>query len=445
MVSDHTGRESNRQITGHGLVLPDEPVDELRALARAYIHYLAACCRRFLTVESQLPVALRPAHGRIATLVRQGLQRSQRPMLGCFAAPTVGTPLQCIELRDHLDGFQARIDQATAAMMPHLLFEMALRRLIPDAQSILWEHGAPRLASLAIGGELVAPAGATGLRFSASHVAAVGGGTELARLPLSRDALRGALVEGSHGFRLERCFRRVGGVSHLATVDHNPIAAFEAHPDKAGNHIDLGGHSEEEWAGILDASFALIERFMPGEFAEMGTMLHEVIPVGYDAERHLSASYREAIGTVYMTLHPSVMIMTEALIHEFQHNKFNVSAYSAEYLSNAFSPLYKSPVRPDPRPLWGILLAVHAFLPVAEIYRRMRDAGHPSAAHADFERRMAELDLKNHEGMEMLRGHAQFTPAGRAMFDELETLERRHLADRAARGLENTPTEIHLA
>ena len=107
-------------------------------------------------------------------------------------------------------------------------------------------------------------------------------------------------------------------------------------------------------------------------------MLHEIIPVGYDAVRHLSASYREAVGTVYLTLHPSVMIMTEAVIHEFQHNKFNVSAYSADYLSNAFHPLYKSPVRPDPRPLWGILLAVHAFLPVAELYRRMRDDRPPA-------------------------------------------------------------------
>ena len=58
---------------------------------------------------------------------------------------------------------------------------------------------------------------------------------------------------------------------------------------------------------------------------------------------------------------------------------------------------------------------------------------------------MSELDLKNHEGMDMLRAHAEFTPAGRALFDELEALERRHLAERTARGLENTPTEIHLA
>jgi HEXXH motif-containing protein len=257
--------------------------------------------------------------------------------------------------------------------------------------------------------------------------------------------MRGTLAEDRGGFRFERRFRRVGKVSHFATIDHNPIAEFEEHPEKAGNHVDLGGHSEDEWIGILDAAFALVERFLPGEFAEMDTMLQEVIPVGFDSRRHLSASYREAVGTVYLTLHPNLMTMTEAVIHEFQHNKINVSAYSTEFLSNAFHPLYKSPIRPDPRPLWGIILAVHAFLPVAELYRRMRDAAHPLAADPGFETRLSDIDLKNHEGMEMLRAHAELTPAGRALFDDLEALERRHLAERAARGLQTEPTEIHVA
>jgi HEXXH motif-containing protein len=432
-------------VTGSGLVLPPDPVDDSRALGRVYARYLAACVQQFLSAGSQLPAALRPAHARIAALVRQGLAHNQRAMLSCFASPTVGTPLQCLGLRDDLEAFRRRIDDAGTKMLPHLLFEMALRRLIPDGRSVLWEHGAPPLASLAIGGELIPPAGATGWRFSASHLAAIGRDTELARLPVDREAMQRTLADGACGVRIEPRFHRVGAVTYFATVDHNPIAAFEAHPDKAGNHVDLGGRPEAEWLGILDQCFGLIERFMPGELAEMRTMLHEVIPVGFDAERHLSASYREAVGTMYLTLHPSVMIMTEAVIHEFQHNKFNVAAYSTEFLSNAFAPLYKSPIRPDPRPLWGILLAVHAFLPVAELYRRMRDGGDARAAHPDFERRMAELDLKNHEGMEMLRAHAQLTPAGGALFGELETLERRHLAERTARGLENTPTEVHLA
>jgi HEXXH motif-containing protein len=254
-----------------------------------------------------------------------------------------------------------------------------------------------------------------------------------------------ALAENPSGFRFEQRFWRTGNVTRFATVDHNPIAAFEAHPEKAGNHVDLGGHPQEEWIAVLDECFALVERFLPGEFAEMRSMLHEAIPVGYHDVRHLSASYREAVGTIYLTLHPNLMTMAEAVIHEFQHNKLNVSAHSVEVLRNALHPLYKSPVRPDPRPLWGILLAVHAFLPVAELYRRMREAGHPWAVGPEFERRLSEIDVKNHEGMEMLRAHAEFTPAGRALFDDLETLERRHLADRAVRGIEQTPADADLA
>lgn len=431
-------------ITGHGLVLPAEPVDERRALAGAYVRYLTACCRRFDAIGTELPAGLRLAHRRVADLVRAALQRSPRQVLACFASPAVGTPLHCLALRDDLPEFRARIDAAAAAMIPHLLFEMALRGLLEPGESVLWPHGAPRLAVRALGGELVPPAAATGLRFSAAHVSAVAGSAEIAQLPCASIARRAPPADNS-GFRIEPRFLPIGSVAHFATVDHNPIAAFEAHPDKAGNHIDLGGRAQEEWVRTLADSCALIERFMPGELAEMKLLLQVVVPVGFDAERHLSASYREAVGTIYLTLHPNVMTMTEAVVHEFQHNKLNVSAHSVDYLRNPFHPLYKSPVRPDPRPLWGILLAVHAFLPVAELYRRMRGAGHPWAARPDFERRLSEIDLKNHEGMEMLRAHADFTAAGRALFDDLESLEQMHLADRAARGLGSTPTEIHLA
>ena len=54
-----------------------------------------------------------------------------------------------------------------------------------------------------------------------------------------------------------------------------------------------------------------------------------------------------------------------------------MASYSADFLKNPFEPCYKSPVRPDPRPLWGILLAVHAFLPVAVMHRRLRADSHP--------------------------------------------------------------------
>lgn len=431
-------------MTGQHLVLCDGPAGDARAFRSAYARYLANCCREFLALGAAFPAPVGASHASVARLVRQALSVDEGRLLHCFASPTVGTPLRCLRLRDDLPEFQARIDDAVAALMPHLLFEMALSGLIGDAETIAWEHGAPRLSSLVVGGEIVPPEGATGLTFSATRVAAVAGGAEIADLPLDDEGMRTACATPG-GFRFEERYQPLGEVTHFATVDHNPIAAFETHPNKSGNPVDLGGRPEADWVSILEAAFGLVETFLPQTFVEMRMMLHEVIPVGYDETRHLSASYREAIGTMYLTLHPNLMTMTEAVVHEFQHNKFNVAADTAEYLENAFDPLYKSPVRPDPRPLWGILLAVHAFLPVAELYRRMRDAGHPFAARPDFESRMSELDLKNHEGMEMLRAHARFTEPGVALFADLEALERRHLAERTARGLSNVPTEVHVA
>ena len=431
-------------MTGRHLVLCEGPAGDAQVFRAAYGRHLAKWVKQFDALAPQFPAELQAVHHQVDQLVRRAVLKDAAGVLHCFASPAVGTPLRCLAMRDGLPEFRARIDAAAAAMMPQLLFELGLNGLIGDADTLLWEHGAPRLSSAAVGGQMIPPAGAEGLSFSATHVAAVARGAEIARLPFDRDGMHAACEEPG-GFRFEREYYAVRDVTCFATVDHNPIAAFETHPDKSGNPVDLGGRSKVEWIDALDAAFGLVESCLPATFAEMQLMLHAVIPVGWDEKRHLSASYREAIGTAYLTLHPNAMTMTEAVVHEFQHNKFNVAADSVEFLTNAFHPLYPSPVRPDPRPLWGILLAVHAFLPVAELYRRLRDGGHPFAALPEFDRRMSELDLKNHEGMEMLRAHAEFTPAGQEFFADLEELELRHLAERAARGLSNVPTEVHVA
>jgi HEXXH motif-containing protein len=205
----------------------------------------------------------------------------------------------------------------------------------------------------------------------------------------------------------------------LALADNNPLAMYEAHPDKEGNAIDLGGRSPEEWTRALKDALEIITAHMPDLRREMRLYVSQIVPVGYDAEKHLSASYREAIGTIYMTLHPSTMTMTEALIHEFSHNKINALFEIDDVLENAFFPLYKSPVRPDPRPLHGVLLAVHAFLPVARLYERMIEERHPLAASASFAERYRQIIALNHEGASVVLENAKPTRAGRAVLDEI--------------------------
>lgn len=201
----------------------------------------------------------------------------------------------------------------------------------------------------------------------------------------------------------------------FATVDDNPLAMLEAHPDKEGNAVDLGGRSPEEWCTSLRDALAIIARYLPRVHEEMELLIEQIVPVGYDEVKHLSASYREAIGTIYLTLHPSVMTMAEALIHEFSHNKLNAAMELDPILTNAFEPLYASPVRPDPRPLHGVLLAVHAFLPVAELYRVMMAAG-DARARPD---RFAQIVRGNREGTDVLRANARGTPYGKRLLEEI--------------------------
>jgi hypothetical protein len=209
-------------------------------------------------------------------------------------------------------------------------------------------------------------------------------------------------------------YRCIEGEILLALEDSNPLAMVEAHPDKQGNAVDLGGRSEGEWLAALRAALALVAEHLPDIRREMSLYLHQIVPVGWFPEKHLSASYREAIGTVYLSLHPSGMTMVEALVHEFQHNKLNALLEIDDVLENAHEPLYRSPVRPDPRPLHGVLLAVHAFVPVARLYERLVAAG-----EAHLEPRFREIVRINREGTEVLLASGRPTPVGRGLMDEL--------------------------
>jgi HEXXH motif-containing protein len=209
-------------------------------------------------------------------------------------------------------------------------------------------------------------------------------------------------------------YHPVEGDILFALIDNNPLAMHEAHPDKGGNAIDLGGRGIEAWLSSLRGALALVTTHLPDLRTEMSLYLQQIVPVGFFEDRHLSASYREAIGTVYLSLHPSPMTMVEALVHEFQHNKLNALFESDDVLENAHHPLYASPVRPDPRPLHGVLLAVHAFLPVARLYERMIAAG-----RRDLDARYRDVIRINREGTEVLLAHARPTPVGKGLLDEM--------------------------
>lgn len=247
-------------------------------------------------------------------------------------------------------------------------------------------------------------------------------------IEITNDAVlddRGAPLLRLAGAADPAAYAPIAGPIVLALVDDNPLADLEAHPDKDGNAVDLGGRPASAWTGALADALAVIGAYLPGLRDEIDLIVQQFVPVGADDERHLSASYQEAIGTVYLSLHPRLMTMAEAIIHESSHNKLNALFEVDAVLQNAFTSVHRSPVRPDPRPLHGVLLAAHAFLPVAALYEAMIAAGDPRAAGAEGEARLRAIVRGNHEAARVLEAHAAPTPIGEALLAELLALDRR--------------------
>jgi len=208
----------------------------------------------------------------------------------------------------------------------------------------------------------------------------------------------------------------------LALVDNNPLTSVRLHPEREGNTLDLAGRDAEVWVARLREAFAIVAEYLPELYEEMRWLLRVIVPVGFDAERHASCSYEDAIGAIYLTLHPSALKLAEALVHEYQHNKLHAVLRLDPLLQNSRGVLHPSPVRPDARPLEGVLLAVHAFLPVDRMYRAITAAGHPWAKSRDWDETCAVAEAVHREGATTLHAHGKPTKLGRALFEEMRRL-----------------------
>ena len=388
-------------MTGNlSLVIPSDGARSTRRVLGRVIKKLA---RDAMTLPPELMgrEAMSAGHALSAQLRAFG-EHDPRPLYAVLRRPHLHVLLTCT-IAALADGERELAATRAQKFVFLLLAELAMEKAL--SQPIVWPASAPTpyIASSTHRVHQLLPTCASTFSFESGTCVAEGSQPPSMDLP----------TEPSESFV------PIDDGVMLALVDTNPISDFEAHPDKEGNQLDLGDASATEWVSVLRKSLELVGDYLPGIREEMRLILHQIIPVGTDEQRHLSASYREAIGTIYMTLHPQPMTMTEALIHEFQHNKLNALFHLDPVMSNAYWPLYPSPVRPDPRPLHGVLLAAHAFVPVAELYRRMEADDHPFASRGNFRKRFSDIIASNNEAMTVLNEHAQPSEAGAQVIAEL--------------------------
>ncbi len=381
---------------------------------------LSAALRRLLRDLGALLHPSRPGSAderRLRAELSRAVLAAKRSAPGALASalrrPDVGVWIRCLR-----SGATATVDRG-----------LGLRRLAWSlARSLVCVDGFPRGFSLRIPGPLPPRL----CSVAAAEVFEVRAG--VAALELSAEGLRSLSADGRWDARRSWSqlgdrsrFAEIAGSIVLAGVDDNPLAEVEAHPDKQGNALSLGGEPTTAWTAALADALELIGEHLPELRREIDLVVQQFVPVGYDPERHLSASYRESIGTVYLSLHPQRMTMVEAVIHEFSHNKLNALFEVDDVLVNAFTSLHASPVRPDRRPLHGVLFAVHAFLPVARLYEEMLRRGDPRL-DAGAGGRLRSIIAGNHRGATVILEHAEPTPLGAGLVAEIARWDR-HFAE----------------
>ncbi len=395
------------------------PVGSTQTIRRILQGWLAKLLQDFCAIApSALTMANRPLLSRTVQVLARG---DRKLVLQLLRLPTISTPIQCAlkQLRPGGDG--PALNHWLREACALIWLELAAHQAIDSPLSLPADGWLPTLLSPTLNLRIEAGPTAEQWVFEAGRVGAVVAG-KAHWLDLAAAAQPDAIAH-LDGASIDRPYHAVVPGVWLATADNNPLADFEAHPDKSGNAMSLGGQPVQAWVEALRTSFALLDEHLPLLGEELRWVLRLIVPVGYDAERHLSASYQEAVGIIYMTLHPQPMTMVEALIHEYQHNKINAVFGLDPLLHNAWSPLYASPVRPDPRPLHGVVLAVHAFQAVAELYRAWAAAGHPWSTQPSWNERFKKIIELDHQGALTVLEHAKATATGANYFDEMRRLD----------------------
>lgn len=384
------------------------PRDGGRGTRELQVAFATDAAKHFFALSPSLfSQPMRPLVGRLVTQLRQ---LGRGPVLDLFRRPQVHTFLFCALAGLHR-GDRAWASKQLDALARQLVFELSLQG--GPAHVLTWPLGEDDLPVT-----LASPTDLASCELTGSPVTCLRG--SIRQGPAANQAIEVT--------RPSPLFHRLHGKLVLSLFDANPISDFEAHPDKEGNQLSLGDADASRWTASIDEALGVIERHMPDLFDEIRRVIHQIIPVGTDDEKHLSASYQESVGTIYMTLHPNLMTMTEAVIHEFQHNKVNMLFHLDPVMHNAFHPLFTSPVRPDPRPLHGILLAAHAFVPVAELYRRMSDAKAPESQGRAFRERFKQIVQKNSDALSVLTEHSEPTARGGHLIGDLDQLNAGHRA-----------------
>jgi HEXXH motif-containing protein len=174
----------------------------------------------------------------------------------------------------------------------------------------------------------------------------------------------------------------------------------------------------------LDDTIAMLQQAAPELAGEICGLASEVIFV--DSLPRAGESALESASTFYLwgavflnaKAFPDRVAMAEALTHEGAHALLHGLMLGSPLVENDEYERYSSPLRPDARPLEGVVHATYVLARMHYCVEQLLRSG----CLTDAERAQASAALAAHkaayrDGLATVAAHARFTAAGAAIFD----------------------------
>ncbi|MFJ7590851.1 aKG-HExxH-type peptide beta-hydroxylase [Streptomyces sp. NPDC097617] len=219
----------------------------------------------------------------------------------------------------------------------------------------------------------------------------------------------------------------IGGTAIEIDGEHPWIArhfasmnSHEPQPGYPSSDLTVRAANHEDGA-LVDAAFSLIDECWPELAAEIRAYVRLFVP--YGSAFHSSFTETCLMGAIFLSeaAQPftSREYTAEHLLHEAAHLRLMLILELDPLVTCRDEAVFNSPVRKDPRPLWGMLQAIFVFARITAFHRRAH-AVTGVQFHQDAQRDNARLLA---EGMDEIEAEpsTSFTPAGVLLWQQMRS------------------------
>ena len=209
---------------------------------------------------------------------------------------------------------------------------------------------------------------------------------------------------------------------YRSVIDNDPERPLDLVAARPDDVARIAALAAEARALLVEAAPVLLD--------EIDTLGHRIVLATSRGPRGFGGAATVFLwGAVVLnpTRVPDRVTLVESLAHETAHALLFGLTLGADLTTNDPSERYGSPLRPDPRPIEGIVHATYVLARMIHALDRLRGAPQlDDGEHAVVERKLTH-NLKNYAaGLETVEAHARFTADGASIFAACrQAMERR--------------------